>query len=74
MVGIELVEDKAALKAYPSARRVGHRVTREARKKGIIIRPLGDVIVLMPPLTMSEEELKNLLDVTRKSIRAVTEG
>ena len=74
MVGIELVEDKAALKAYPSARRVGHQVTREARKKGIIIRPLGDVIVLMPPLTMSEEELKNLLDVTRKSIRAVTEG
>ncbi len=74
MIGIELVEDKAALKAYPSARRVGHQVTREARKKGIIIRPLGDVIILMPPLTMSEEELKNLLDVTRKSIRAVTEG
>ena len=74
MVGIELVEDKATLQAYPSARRVGHQVIREARKRGVIIRPLGDVIILMPPLTISEEELKNLLDVTRKSIRAVTEG
>jgi adenosylmethionine-8-amino-7-oxononanoate aminotransferase len=74
MVGIELVEDKAALKAYPSARRVGHQVTREARKKGIIIRPLGDVIILMPPLTMTDDELKGLLDVTLESIKAVTEG
>ena len=74
MIGIELVEDKAALKAYPSARRVGHQVTREARKKGIIIRPLGDVIILMPPLTMTDDELKGLLDVTLESIKAVTEG
>lgn len=74
MVGIELVEDKAALKAYPSASRVGHQVIREARKKGVIIRPLGDVIVLMPPLTISDDELKTLLDAVHESIRAVTEG
>ncbi|MBI2360681.1 MAG: adenosylmethionine--8-amino-7-oxononanoate transaminase, partial [Deltaproteobacteria bacterium] len=64
MVGIELVQDKGNLKGYPSAKRVGHQVIREARKRGVIIRPLGDVIVLMPPLTISEEELKGLLDVT----------
>ena len=74
MVGIELVEDKATLKSYPSAKRVGHQVIREARKKGVIIRPLGDVIVLMPPLTISEEELKMLLDVVYESIRTVTES
>ena len=74
MVGIELVEDKTGLKGYPSARRVGHQVIREARKRGVIIRPLGDVIILMPPLTISEEELKTLVDVVHESIRQVTEG
>lgn len=73
MVGIELVEDKAALRAYGSAKRVGHQVIREARKKGVIIRPLGDVVVLMPPLTISEGELKTLLDVVYEAIRRVTE-
>ncbi len=74
MVGIELVEDKATLKAYPSAKRVGHQVIYEARKKGVIVRPLGDVIILMPPLTISEDELKTLVDVTYESIKKVTEG
>ena len=54
--------------------RVGHQVIREARKKGVIIRPLGDVIVLMPPLTISEDEFKTLLDVVCESIKKVTEG
>ena len=39
-----------------------------------MIRPLGDIIVLMPPLTMTDDELKGLLDVTLESIKAVTEG
>ncbi len=74
MIGIELVEDKAPLKAYPSAKRVGHQVIREARKKGVIIRPLGDVIILMPPLTISDDELKTLVDVVYDCIRQVTGG
>lgn len=74
MIGIEMVEEKGSRKSYPSDKRIGHKVILEARKRGVMIRPLGDVIILMPSLTMSEEELKNLLDVTRKSIRAVTEG
>jgi len=74
MVGIELVEDKASKKNYPAAQRVGHKVIREARKRGVIIRPLGDTIVLMPPLSLGDEELKTLLDVTRDSIKAVTES
>lgn len=74
MVGIELVEDKKTLKAYPPERRVGHRVILEARKRGVMIRPLGDVIVLMPPLTITREELKTLVDVTYECIRRVTES
>jgi len=73
MVGIELVEDKATLGAYPPARRMGHTVVLEARRRGVIVRPLGDVIVLMPPLTISQDEMKVLLDAVHESIRIVTE-
>ena len=73
MVGIELVEDKKERRSYPSERRTGHKVILEARKRGVMIRPLGDVIILMPPLTITDSELKTLLDVTHDCIRAVTE-
>ena len=74
MVGIELVEDKESLKPYPPARRVGHRVIRAARRRGVMVRPLGDVIILMPPLTISDDELRTLVDVVYESIREVTES
>ena len=72
MVGIEMVEDKKTLEKYPAEKRTGHRVILEARRRGVMIRPLGDVIVLMPPLTISDDELKTLLDVTYDSLRLVT--
>ncbi|HEV7399212.1 MAG TPA: adenosylmethionine--8-amino-7-oxononanoate transaminase [Solirubrobacterales bacterium] len=62
MVGIDLGEHDPAL-------RLGHRVTLEARKRGAIIRPLSDVVVLMPPLSISEDELRSLIEITRESIR-----
>ena len=74
MIGIELAEDKTTRKSYPSELRIGHKVILEARKNGVMIRPLGDVIVLMPPLSITEEVLKTLLDVVGDSIRAVTES
>ena len=74
MVGIELVEDKNERRSYPSERRTGHKVILEARKRGVMIRPLGDVIILMPPLTIADDELKTLLDVTHDCIRVVTES
>ena len=74
MVGIELAEDKDSRKSYPMAKRIGHKVILDARKRGVMIRPLGDVIILMPPLTITENELASLVDVTYQSIKAVTEG
>jgi len=65
MVGIELA-------GYPEQLRMGHRVILEARKRGAILRPLGDVIVLMPPLSIKQDELKQLLDITYRSIEAAT--
>jgi len=71
MVGIELVEDKKRKSPFDWEQRVGMRVCDEARKRGVLLRPLGNVIVLMPPLTITISELKKLLSVTFSSIKAV---
>ena len=72
--GIELVEDKETKKPFEAAQRVGHKVILEARHRGVILRPLGDVIVIMPPLVISQRELSTLLSVAFESIRTVTEA
>lgn len=74
IAGIELVRDKAAKEPYDWAERVGMTVCREARKHGIFLRPLGNVVVLFPPLSISADELELLLDGVEKSIRTVTDG
>jgi adenosylmethionine-8-amino-7-oxononanoate aminotransferase len=71
MVGIELVKDKKTKEPFPAGLRVGHQVIMEARKLGIVIRPLGDVIVLMPPLTIPLKGLKRLVRGTFQAIQAV---
>ncbi|MGB7588631.1 MAG: adenosylmethionine--8-amino-7-oxononanoate transaminase [Solirubrobacterales bacterium] len=63
MVGIDLGKHDPTL-------RLGHQVTLEARKRGAIIRPLGDVIVLMPPLSISKDDLHRLVEITADSIEA----
>ena len=63
MVGIDLGEHDPGL-------RLGHRVVLEARKRGVIVRPLGDVIILMPPLSISKQDLRRLVEVVAKAIRA----
>jgi adenosylmethionine-8-amino-7-oxononanoate aminotransferase len=72
MVGIELVTDRAARTPYPAAARIGQRVVRAARARGVVLRPLGNVIVLMPPLAIAPDELDRLLDVTREAIAEAT--
>lgn len=73
MVGIELVKDRDSKMPYPAKDRIGHVVVLEARRRGVILRPLGNVIVLMPPLSISRAELKSLLDLTYASIAVATE-
>ncbi len=55
MVGIELMQDPARGTPYPYEAKIGIRTILEARRRGLIIRPLGNVIVLMPPLTISQK-------------------
>jgi adenosylmethionine---8-amino-7-oxononanoate aminotransferase len=71
VAGIELVRDRARRESFPSAQRVGMQVIKEARTRGVMLRPLGDVIVLLPPLAISDDEMALLLDVTYDSIDAV---
>jgi len=73
MAGIELVRDPATREPFDGGLRMGHRVVMEARRRGAILRPLGDVVILMPPLAMDGEQLGRLLDITRESITAATE-
>lgn len=74
MVGIELVADKATGRPYEPGLRMGHQVIMACRPQGVIIRPLGDTIVLMPPLAITQDELAHLLRVVDQAIAQVTEG
>jgi adenosylmethionine-8-amino-7-oxononanoate aminotransferase len=65
MTGIELTEQ-------PLEARMGHQVTLAARERGAVIRPLGDVVILMPPLAISEADLRRLVAITQEAIEVAT--
>jgi adenosylmethionine-8-amino-7-oxononanoate aminotransferase len=71
--GIELVADKEAGTPYPWEEKVGIRVCLEARKRGVFSRPLGNTIVIFPPLVILNSELDLLLHVLHESIHVITE-
>lgn len=72
MVGIELVRNKASKEPYPLTARIGHRVAIAARKRGLLIRPLGAVIVLLPPLSVSTSEMRSMIEILHQAIAAQT--
>lgn len=73
MAGIELVADRETREPFDPALQVGNRVCLAARERGVLIRPLGDTIVLMPPLNTSTDELDLLCGVTHECTAEVTE-
>ncbi len=70
IAGIELVADPKTKAPFPLEERRGHRVALEARKRGAILRPLGDVVVLMPPLSITPAELRRLVSISVDSVKA----
>jgi adenosylmethionine-8-amino-7-oxononanoate aminotransferase len=74
MAGVELVRNKRTKEPYDWVEKKGWHVALHARDNGVIIRPLGNVIIIMPPLSISEQNLKQLLKVIKKSIITVTKG
>ena len=71
MAGIELVQDQITKEPYPLSIKVGHRVAAIARSKGLILRPIGNVLVLIPPLSTTAEELKKMVDILTESIETL---
>lgn len=74
MIGVELVRDKGSREPYDWADRIGVRTTMRARELGMLTRPLGNVVVFIPPLASTEEELGAMTDILVESIIDVTEG
>lgn len=73
VAAIELVEDRRTKRPFDARLRIGHRVSMEARRRGLFIRPLGDIIVIMPPLSIRTNELRMMIRMINESIRKVTE-
>ena len=72
MIGIELVRDRKTKEEFPYADRVGHKVSLAARAHEVMLRPLGNVVVLMPPLSIKPAEVDFLVDGVRESIIEAT--
>lgn len=72
--GVELVADRATRAPFPPSERRGMHVCMAARDAGVFLRPLGDTIVVMPPLSISESEVVTIVDAIAYGIRKVCEG
>jgi adenosylmethionine-8-amino-7-oxononanoate aminotransferase len=72
MVGVELVRDRDTRAEYAYEERAGHQVILEARRLGALLRPLGNVVVLMPPLAMTAADLEALAGITHQAIERAT--
>jgi adenosylmethionine-8-amino-7-oxononanoate aminotransferase len=68
---VRRVGTMTGIEVRPVGERTGFEICRAARRRGVLIRPLGDVVVLMPPLGIADDELDELLAVTDESIRDV---
>ena len=72
IAAIELVEDKKTRKPYLLEARIGHKVAMGTRSRGLLLRPIGNVIVLMPPLSTSLPELRRMVEILQASIETAT--
>jgi adenosylmethionine-8-amino-7-oxononanoate aminotransferase len=71
MVGIELVHDRTTKTRFPVADRIGWKVSREARALGLLTRPLGDVLVLVPPLVSTNDEISEMVRILGQAVHRV---
>ena len=69
MAGIELVKNKETREPFPLSERMGYKVTAECRRRGLLIRPIGNIVVLVPPLAATERELRKMLNILMKACR-----
>jgi adenosylmethionine-8-amino-7-oxononanoate aminotransferase/lysine--8-amino-7-oxononanoate aminotransferase len=70
MCGVELVEDKATKKPFPSTRKVGARVHQECTKWGLVSRIKDDIYMLAPPFVISDADLDQCINILGEAIPA----
>lgn len=68
---LELVADPAAKEPFPPERRTGYAIYKEALKRGLLLRPLGDVLYFNPPLNITRQELSFAMDVMEESLQKI---
>lgn len=68
---MELVEDRNSKTAFDSTKRIGYQVYKEAMKRGLLLRPMGDVPYFNPPLNITRAEIDKAVDICVESIKAV---
>lgn len=69
MVGaVELVKDKATKESFPSQERIGYQIYQIALEKGLLLRPLGNILYFMPPYVISKEEIKMMIETANEAI------
>ncbi len=71
MVGIELVADKQSRRPFDPKRRLGAEFCTKLRSKGVMLRPLGDTIILMPPLVMGLDHLQQIVAAVKLQLKEV---
>jgi adenosylmethionine-8-amino-7-oxononanoate aminotransferase len=59
------------IEVEPRGERTGARICRRARDHGVLVRPLGDVVVLMPPLAIGDDDLEHLVTAVTAATREV---
>jgi adenosylmethionine-8-amino-7-oxononanoate aminotransferase len=69
MAGIEIVKDKATKQSFPCENAIGAKLCAAMRPKGAMMRPLGDVVVLMPPVAIDPPTLSELLDIVTDALQ-----
>ncbi len=72
MCGIELVKSKETKESFSLEERMGYKVSLKMRELGMLTRPMGDVIVFMPPLVSTMEDLKAMVNIMKQAIHEVT--
>ena len=74
MAGVELVADRGTKAAFPADQKVGERVRQEMLKRGLFTRQIRDIVLLAPPLIVSEAENDRIVEIVRQAIEAVVPG
>jgi len=69
----DVVRESGPAKPYHASERMGQKVCDAAMKRGLLIRPLGDAVYLVPPLVTTEDQLREMLDILHDATKEVTE-